>query len=82
MRFNVLHNESNTIFGVVKIHQWWKLWLLHIIVKLKSIHYFKCGSEIPLSLSGQNLVHMPQSAVTSWKLTVEILEQCVKYVQS
>ena len=44
--------------------------------------YFKCGSEIPLSLSRQNLAHMPQSAVTSWKLTVETLEQCVKYVQS
>ena len=35
-----------------------------------------------LSLSGQNLADTPQSAVTSWKLTVETLEQGVKYVQN
>ena len=37
------------------------------IIELKSIHYFKCASQIPLSLSGQNLAHTFQTATTCSK---------------
>ena len=41
--------ESNTKCHVVEIHQCWKLGLYDIIIEWKSIQYFACGSEIPLS---------------------------------
>ena len=39
MRFKALHYKSNIICRVVKIHQWWILWLLHNIIEWISIHY-------------------------------------------
>ena len=44
-----VYSESNTKCHVVKIHQCWKLGLYDIIIEWKSIQYFACGSEIPLS---------------------------------
>ena len=49
MRFNALYNESYTESHVVEIYEWWKLQLFHIVIEWKSIHYFACGLEIPLS---------------------------------
>ena len=55
MRFKAWHNKSNIIHCVVKIYQWWKPWLLRIITGWKSIHYFTCGLETPLSTAVLNL---------------------------
>ena len=57
MRFKVLYDESNIIHYVAKIYQWWKLWLLHNIIEWKSIHYFACWLETPLSTTKENLAH-------------------------
>ena len=44
-RFKTLLNENNTRCVIVEIHQWSKLQLR------KSIQYFACFLEIPLSIS-------------------------------
>ena len=49
MRFNTLHNKSNTESRVVEIYEWWKLQLFHIVIEWKSIHYFACGLEIKIN---------------------------------
>ena len=57
MTFNSLHNESNTKCSVVEIHQWLKMHLLHVIMKLKSIYYFTYSLKIPLCTAEWNLAH-------------------------
>ena len=58
IRFPVFHdNGSNIEWCVVEIHQWWKLWLLHIVIGPKFMHYFTYGSEILLSTRERNLEH-------------------------
>ena len=57
MRFTGLHHESNITYYVVQIHQWWKLWLLHSIIKWKSICYFAGSLNIPLSTNEGDLTH-------------------------
>ena len=61
MRFKALH-KSNICFVVkihqwLRLHQWWRLWLLHIIIEWKSIHYFVCDLETPLSTAEENLAY-------------------------
>ena len=52
-----LYNKSNIICCVVKVHQWCKPWLRLIVIEWKSIHYFACGLEIPLSITEPNLAY-------------------------
>ena len=52
-----LYNKSNIICCVVKVHQWCKPWLRLIVIEWKSIHYFACGLEIPLSITERNLAY-------------------------
>ena len=54
----VLYYDSNNKCCVVEMHQWWKLWLLHVIIEWKSIHYFVYRLEIPLSTNEGNLAHV------------------------
>ena len=62
MRFKALHNESNTK-SLVEIDQWWELELLHIVIELKSIHYFACGLEIPLRTTTKSNTYMNHGIV-------------------
>ena len=69
------------------IHQWCKMWLLHVTIEWESIKNFACGLEIPLSTTEQNLVHtwilviMRLKIKTLWfldgKITVLTIQICM-----
>lgn len=47
MTFKDFQNGSNNKYCVVEMHKWPKLWLLHVVIEWKSIHYFAYGLQIP-----------------------------------
>ena len=73
IRFKALNNRSNTKCCFVEIHQWWKLWLIHII-KWKSVQYVACGLEITLSTRERHIAHSRIIVESWWDLNSEGLE--------
>ena len=51
------HHGSNIKCPTAEIHQFLKLWLLHVIFKWKYMHYFACSLQIPLCTTEWNVAH-------------------------